>query len=283
MVQLNTSEIWCLQTHPSHSLFRCLQDYTKWHHCLWTTYFSMIAMATIINRTNVAGWMNILKVIRRPPPSWDAVTHTPKCKHGLIYEHMTTLNVSGQANTPYSEKNTCLCLFSIPERERKHNSLEKCFHLQFELFFPNRVSTGISIIPRWPLRTHRSLSAWRHERASSSSFALTMQDKARADMLWKQNFVFHRKELRNATIHGNRYYRKFTYAHILFPSRFSTFQNLFVDKCHLKHLYLYFMRQCDANVSGLTDRPRTRVALVYYSTVATLATFLLTVATFCVN
>lgn len=160
-----------------------------------------------------------------------------------------TLTSVAKPTHPTLEKH--LSVFILYSREREKTTAWKMFSSTVWLFFPNRVSIGISIIPRWPLRNHRSLSAWRHEIASSSFFALTMQNKARADMLWKQNFVFYRKEPRNASIHGNPYYR--TYAHILFPSHFSTFQNLFVDKCHLKDMYLYFMRQCDANVSGLTE------------------------------
>lgn len=121
------------QTHPSHSLFRCLQDYTQWHPCLWTTDFSMFARATIINRTNVAGWMN------NPEGDPDATTILGCCHthpSGNMGSFMSTWWLWRQwpSQHPRLWKNTCLCLFSIPERERKHNSLKNVFIYSLNYF-----------------------------------------------------------------------------------------------------------------------------------------------------
>lgn len=75
-------------------------------------------------------------------------------------------------------KNTCLWLFSLPGR----NSSLKNVSVHSLNYFSQVQSLNCDF-KNWPLCNHRSLSAWRHERTWSSSFALNVQNKARADVV----------------------------------------------------------------------------------------------------
>lgn len=171
-------------------------------------------------------------------------------------------------------KNTSLWLFSLPGR---NGSLKNVSVRSLNYF--SQVQSLNCDFKNWPLTGH--LSAWRHERTWSSSFSLNVQNKARADVV-KTELRVPPGGRKHATLSfmeisttGNLQTHSFVPLALLRLSKSFSWRMLF----HILCIYLYSIW---ASVAQTSDWAALR-GFVDYLSVATLATFSLNRATFCVH